>query len=103
MKLFEDGCEVIPIGNMVILKREETKERSEGGIWLAERAQEKSMMATVLATGPGQAVGGVFQPATVVVGDKVLVDKIGGFELEVGDEKYLVVREPEIICIIRSK
>ena len=42
-------------------------------------------------------------PTTVKEGDLVLVDKIGGFEIEEGREKFLIVREPEIIAIIRPK
>ena len=102
MKLFQEN-EVIPIGNIVVLQRDDAREKSDGGLWLAPNAKEKSLFATVLAVGPGQPVAGLFVQSTVKVGDTVLVDKIGGFELEFGEEKYLVVREPEIIAIIRGK
>jgi chaperonin GroES len=103
-KLLEE-FEVLPVGNFVILKRGETKEMSEGGIHLIKKSNDKSLQATVLAVGPGSVVnGGSFVPTTVKAGDVVLIDRIGGFELEVNEgEKLLVVREPEIIAVIRRK
>jgi len=102
-KLF-DEFDVEPIGNFVFLRRDDEKERTEGGLLLPPSAREKSLQATVLAAGPGTVVGGgTFVPTTVKTGDTVIVDKIGGFEIEEGNEKFLVVREPEIIAIVRKK
>lgn len=101
---FLDKYEVTPIGNNVILRRASSEEVSAGGIVLPSSAQEKSLKATVIAVGPGMVVGGgQFVETTVKVGDTVLIDKIGGFELELDDEKVLVMREPEIIAVIKRK
>ena len=101
--LFET-YDIQPIGNFVFLRRDDMKDRTEGGLVLPPSAQEKSLQAVVLAAGPGTVVGGgTFVPTTVKEGDLVLVDKIGGFEIEEGREKFLIVREPEIIAIIRPK
>lgn len=106
LKLF-NNFDVQPLGNFVLLQREEAKSMSDGGIHLVTNntPQDKSMQATVLAVGPGSVVNGnTFVPTTVKVGDLVLVDKIGGFEIEINEgEVILIVREPEIIAVIRDK
>lgn len=104
MEKFTDKYELLPIGNQVILERKLADEKSKGGLYLPQTAQEKSLQATVIATGPGlMTSAGVFVETTVKPGDVVLVDKIGGFELDLNGEKVLVVREPEIIAIIKRK
>ncbi len=90
-----------PLSNFVILKRDEKLQQTTGGLFLPSNSQEKSTTATVIAVGPGLWVGGVFVATTVVVGDKVLIDKIGGFDLEFNEEKFVVVRETEIIAKIQ--
>ena len=94
-----------PIGNFVVLRRQESKEMTEGGIHLPYQAQEKSLLATVVSAGPGVIVaGGTFIETTVNAGDIVLVDQIGGFEMDDGSGgKLLVVREPEIIAVVVPK
>lgn len=104
MTKFTEKYELLPIGNQVILERKVADEKSTGGLFLPQNAQEKSLQATVVAAGPGlMTSSGAFIETTVKPGDVVLVDKIGGFEMDLNGEKVLVVREPEIIAIIRRK
>lgn len=96
--------DVIPVGNYVVLRRADQRKVSEGGIVLPARAQEKSLQAEVLAVGEGMYLsGGGFAKTTVKVGDTVIVDKIGGIEIEIEGEKLLIVREPEIFAVIRKR
>lgn len=102
-RLFVD-YNIDPIGNFVILEREEVKERTEGGLFIPDSSKGSSIQAKVRAAGPGMIVnGGTFVPTTVKDGDTVIVDKIAGFEIEDGGKKYLVVRETEIIAIVRRR
>ena len=54
------------------------------------------MEGTVIAVGPGKKD----EPMTVKTGDKVLYGKYSGTEINVGDEKYLIMRESDIYAII---
>jgi len=102
-RLFEKH-EIIPVGNYVILRRADIKEKSAGGLFLPTRAQEKSLQAEVLAVGPGMYLsGGGFAETSVAPGDTVIIDKIGGIEIELEGEKLLIVREPEIFAVIKEK
>jgi len=101
-KLFEE-FEVIPIADIVILKRHKESDMTEGGLYLSAGAIDISVKATVLAAGPGKQQAGAYIKTTVQVGDEVIADKIGGFDLEIGGEKLLIVREAEIIAVIRTK
>jgi len=101
-KLFDDYS-VEPLGNFVLLKREEAKETTESGLILPMQSQGKSLQAKVLAVGPGTYINNSFVPTTVKVGDVVMLDTIAGFEIEDCGQKLVVVRETEIIAIVRSK
>ena len=90
-----------PLSNFVLLKRDEQLQKTASGLFLPNAAQEKSTTAVVVAVGPGMWSNGCFVETTVKVGDRVLVDKIGGFDLEFNEEKLVVVREQEIIALIR--
>ena len=96
--------DVKPIGNYVILKREEMKDVSEGGIFLLNKGKDVSQQCTVLAVGPGLVVSGNTFVATVVKeGDTVLVDRICGVDIEVNGDKLLIARETEIFAVINKK
>jgi chaperonin GroES len=56
--------------------------------------------AEVVGVGPGRVESGQVVKPVVEVGDVVLMENWGGQEIEVGGEKYLVVREQQIVGVI---
>ena len=42
---------IIPLGERVLLKAEKTEEKTAGGIFIPQAAQEKTQIATVVAVG----------------------------------------------------
>lgn len=89
-----------PLGDRVVLKAT-NEEQTVGGIVLAANAKDKPTTATVIAVGPGKALdNGQIAPMNVKEGDKVLFDKYAGSEVEYNGDKYLVVRESELIAIV---
>lgn len=89
-----------PIGDRVLLKRVKAADKTPGGIYLPDSAQEKPLEAIVVATGPGKIVGSTFLETTVKVNDKVLVGKYSGTELTYEGTEYVVIREEEIIGVL---
>jgi hypothetical protein len=49
----EDTMRLVPVGDNVILKREDSQQRSAGGIVLPDTAQEKPARGRILAVGDG--------------------------------------------------
>ncbi|HTB63185.1 MAG TPA: co-chaperone GroES [Opitutales bacterium] len=90
-----------PLGDRVLVKALEDKEQIKGGIIIPDTAKEKSQEAEVVALGTGKKdEDGKAIPFEVKVGDKVLVSKYGGTEVKIGDDKYSLLREDDILGVI---
>lgn len=89
-----------PLGNHVWVELIEKKEKTQGGIYIPDTAQEKTQIAKVLAAGPGKYnAQGVVVPVQVKVGDTVFFGKFAG--VAAGD-KYMVLKEDDILGIIEE-
>ena len=82
--------------NKVIVEPVEAETITKGGIIIPDTAQEKPQKGTVIATGNGKAD----EPMEIKVGDTVLYGKYAGTELELEGEKYLIMRQSDILAII---
>ena len=91
-----------PIGDRVIVKVKEEEEKTVGGIVLASNAKEKPTEGEVVAVGNGAyADNGEKLPMTVKKGDVVLYDKYSGTNVKYEGEKYLVLREKDILATVK--
>ena len=90
-----------PLGDRELLKILETEEKTEGGIFLPDTAQEKPQKGEVVAVGTGKVLAdGKKVPIEVKVGDKVIFSRYAGDEVKDGEEKYLLVNERDILGVI---
>lgn len=89
-----------PLGSRVLLKEVETQETTKSGIVLPSNAKEKPYMAEVIEVGPGGIEDGKEVKMTVKKGDKVLYSKYAGTEIKLDNEKYLIVKQEDILAII---
>ena len=91
---------LVPVGDNVILKREESEERSAGGIVLPDTAQEKPARGRILAVGDGSPLANGSRAAPMVAeGDRVLFGRYAGTEVEIDGEPFLILRESEILAV----
>ena len=79
---------------MIEPKEAETKTAS--GIFIPDTAKEKPQQGKIVAVGPGKKD----EPMEVKVGDEVLYGKYAGTEVTVGDTKYLIVKQSDILAIL---
>lgn len=94
---------VRPLHDNVFIKRLEPETKTASGIIIPDVAQQRQCRGTVVAAGPGKTGDdGVLRPLTVKAGDEVLVGRYDGREVEVDTEKYLIVRESEILGVCES-
>ena len=90
-----------PLGEKVLVKRDDAETQTKSGIYLPETAKEKPQKATVVAVGDGKVLdNGQRAPFQVKKGDKVLIGKWGGTELKVDDQELLVMNEDEILAVL---
>ena len=89
-----------PLGDRVLVEPLEAEEKSAGGIYLPEAAQEAPREGKVLAVGPGRILDdGSRAPMSVAVGDVVVYTRYGGNEVRVGDKDYLLIDEGSLLAV----
>jgi chaperonin GroES len=92
---------LVPLGDRVVLKQVVAEETTKSGIVLPGQTKEKPQQAEVVAVGPGGMVDGKEVEMLVAVGNKVLYAKFAGTEVELDGENYLVVKQNDILAIIK--
>ena len=84
--------------NVVIApKKEEEKNKTEAGIYLPETAEsdnEKPQIGEVIAVGDSKKI-------RVAKGDNVIYNKYSGTEVSVDNKDYLIVKNDDILAIIK--
>ena len=92
---------LVPLGDRVVLKQLVAEETTASGIVLPGQNKEKPQQAEVIAVGPGGMVDGKEVKMEVVVGDNVIYSKYAGTDVEVDNEKYVIVRQNDILAIMK--
>ena len=99
----EKIMKIKPLDNRVLLRPIEAQEISPGGIIIPEAAKEKSIRGSVVAVGPGKlADDGTITAVSVKPGDKVIYSTYAGTEIKKDGEKYLLIREDDILALIKE-
>lgn len=81
-----------PLGERVLVKMDKVEEKTAGGIFIPQTAQEKTQIAVVEAIGD--------EVKTVKVGDKILHDKYSGTAVKLDNEDYLILNIKDVLAII---
>ena len=90
-----------PLGERLVVQRDESEETTAGGILLPDSAQDKPARGIVLSVGDGRMLkDGSRAPLQVAEGDRILFTSYGPEELRVGEEEYLLMREDDVLAII---
>ena len=90
-----------PVGDRVIVQRLGSAEKSRGGLYLPDSAQEKPQEGKVVAVGTGRTLkNGKTIPLTVKPGDKIIFGKYSGSEIKVDDKEYVFLNEDDILAIV---
>jgi len=91
-----------PLGDRLSIKAVEPKEVKKSGIIIPETAKEKPQEGEVVAAGKGKTTeDGKLIPMEVKTGDIVLYGKYSGTEIKIDDEEYLIMREEDVLGIVR--
>ena len=91
-----------PLADRVVVQALEETEQMRGGLYIPDTAKEKPMQGTIVAVGPGKLSdeNERIKP-DVEVGQRVLYGKYSGTEVSVDGEEYLILRESDILAIIK--
>ena len=89
-----------PLGDRVIIKQDETEEKTSSGLYLAGDSKEKPQTGSVVAVGEGRRNSdGDLLPMPVKEGDRVVFSKYGGNTVLCDDEEYLIVRADDVYAV----
>jgi chaperonin GroES len=92
-----------PLHDRILLRRVEENETVRGGIIIPDSAKEKPQEGEVISVGKGKSndEGRVF-PLDVRSGDRVLFGKYSGTEIKIDGEELLIMREEEVLGILKK-
>ena len=88
-----------PLGDRIVVRFEETEEKTASGFVLAGASHEATKTAEVLAVGEGVRTGELIAPS-VAAGDKVLVENGAGVTVKDGDDSVSIIREADILAVL---
>ncbi len=85
-----------PLGSKVVLTVKLTEEKTAGGLYIPQTAQEKTQIGTVKAVGPGTDK----VKMEVKPGDTILFDKYAGTSVKVDGEEFLIADVKDILAVL---
>jgi len=90
-----------PLQDRVIVKQSDAEEKTKSGIVLPDTAKEKPTKGKVIAVGPGK-LDDNGKPMEIGLrnGDTVYYGKYSGTDVEVNGEKFVILRESDILGIL---
>jgi chaperonin GroES len=92
-----------PLSDRIILKAVTAEEKTAGGIFLPDAAQEKPQQGEVIAVGPGKVLdNGKLAAMDVAVGDKVYYGKYSGTEIKLKGEEFIVLRQDDVLGVVEG-
>lgn len=88
-----------PLDDNIVVKPASAEEKTAGGIYLPDAAQEKPAKGTVVAMGPGRMLksGKRVQPG-VKIGDTVIYGKYAGNDIKIDNVEHKILREAELLA-----
>ena len=85
-----------PLGSKVVLSVKLTEEKTAGGLFIPQTAQEKKQIGKVKAVGPGTDK----VKMEVKPGDTILFDKYAGTSVKVDGEEFLIADVKAILAVL---
>jgi chaperonin GroES len=90
-----------PLQDRILVRRVEEEEKTRGGIIIPDTAKEKPQEAIVVAVGPGKTgEDGKVRPLDVSAGDRILLSKYAGTEINLDGEEHQIIREDDVLGVI---
>ena len=90
-----------PLGDRVVVARDESLDVTTGGIVLPDSAQDKPARGTIISVGTGKLLDdGSRGEMQVKKGDRILFTSYAPETINLDDEEYLLMNESDILAVI---
>ena len=99
----KDGIRLQPLGDRVVVEREESEDTTAGGIVLPNAAQDKPARGRILSVGDGRLLDdGTRSQLQVKVNDRVIFSSYAGETFKIEDGELMLMREDDILAVIED-
>ena len=85
-----------PLADRVLVLPKAAEEKTVGGIIIPDTAKEKPLKGEIIAVGNGTKD----EEMILKAGDTVLYGKYAGTEIELEGEKFLIMRQSDVLAVI---
>lgn len=92
--------ELKPLGDRVLIEKEEAEEKSSGGVILPSQAKEQPQIAKVLAVGE-EILNDEKKKDQVKVGDRVIFPKYSGTEIKLDGKELTIIKLNDLLAVIK--
>ena len=100
-KKAKSGTKLEPLGDRVVLERDESEEKTAGGILLPDSAQDRPARGRVVSVGNGKLLDdGTRGALQLKVGDRVIFSSYAGETFRIDDNELLLMREDDVLAVI---
>lgn len=90
-----------PLGDRILVEAVEEKQEAKGGIIIPDIAKEKPMECRVVALGTGKTdENGNKVPFEMKSGDRILVSKYGGTEVNLEGKQYRIFSSEDALAVL---
>jgi chaperonin GroES len=90
-----------PLGDKVVVERDEQEEKTAGGIYIPDTAKDKPTRGTIIAVGTGKVLDdGTRGEMQVKKGDRVLFTSYAPETIKIDDDEFLLMSESDILAVI---
>lgn len=87
-----------PLADRVLILPAPAEEVTVSGIIIPDSAKEKPLKGNVVAAGEGTAD----EKMVLKEGDEVIFGKYAGTEIEFNGEKYLIMRQSDVLAVVEK-
>lgn len=92
-----------PLHDQVLLIRQESEQKTAGGIIIPDTAKEKPVEGKLVAVGPGKMDReGKRIPMEIKAGDRVLFGRYAGTEIKIDGVEHLMMKADDILGVLES-
>lgn len=84
-----------PLNDRILVKILPPEEKTKGGLFLPQTAQEKTQEGLVEAIGDSDQI-------KVKVGDKIIYDKYAGTSLKIDEQDFLILKNNDILAVVEK-
>jgi chaperonin GroES len=100
-KKTKSSIKLQPLGDRIVVERDDTETLTTGGIYLPDNAKDKPSRGTVISVGDGKLLAdGKRSKLQVKPGDRVLFTTYGPNEVKIGEDEFLLMREDDVLAVI---